>query len=78
MRFIKLFTLVLTVFLAGCAASEDKTVYQSVEDIRTARIGLVLGTTHDAYVAANFKDAQIIKEDMLMVDIVHITMSLEN
>lgn len=61
MRFIKLFTLVLTVFLAGCAASEDKTVYQSVEDIRTARIGLVLGTTHDAYVAANFKDAQIIR-----------------
>lgn len=61
MRFIKLFTFVLTVFLAGCAASEDKTVYQSVEDIRTARIGLVLGTTHDAYVAANFKDAQIIR-----------------
>ena len=61
MKFIKLFTLVLTIFLIGCTSSEDKTVYQSVEDIYTARIGLLLGTTHDAFATANFKEASIIR-----------------
>lgn len=61
MKLLKLFAVLLTVLLAGCSSAEEGNVYQSVEDIRSARIGLLLGTTHDAFATANFKEARIIR-----------------
>ena len=61
MKFLKLFAIVLAVLLAGCSSADKENTYQSVEDIRTARIGLLLGTTHDAFATANFKDATIVR-----------------
>lgn len=61
MKLFKLLTLVFVVVLSGCSSSDEGMSYQSVEDIRTARIGLILGTTHDAFATATFKDAQIIR-----------------
>ena len=62
MKFLKLFIAIMAaLLLAGCSSAEEGTVYQSVEEIGNARIGLLLGTTHDAYATANFKDAKIIR-----------------
>ena len=61
MKLFKLLTLVFVVVLSGCSSSDEGMSYQSVEDIRTARIGLLLGTTHDAFATASFTDAQIIR-----------------
>ena len=50
MRNFKLFAILLAGFLLiGCSSEKQTTEFQSVEDIETARIGLVLGTTHDFY-----------------------------
>ena len=62
MRNFKLFAILLAGFLLiGCSSEKQTTEFQSVEDIETARIGLVLGTTHDAFATANFKNAEIIR-----------------
>ena len=61
MKHFKLLTFVLALLLSSCVSSEEGMSYQSVEDICTARIGLILGTTHDAFATASFTDAQIIR-----------------
>ena len=62
MKFLKLFIAIMAaLLLAGCSSAEEGTVYQSVEEIGNARIGLILGTTHDAFATASFTDAQIIR-----------------
>ena len=61
MKHFKLLTFVLALLLSSCVSSEEGMSYQSVEDIHTARIGLILGTTHDTFATASFKDAQIIR-----------------
>lgn len=61
MRYLKQFILLLAgIFLIGCTSEKQTPKYLSIEDIGTARIGLVLGTTHDEFAAANFKNAEII------------------
>jgi polar amino acid transport system substrate-binding protein len=61
MKLFKLLTVALAGLLAGCTSSEEVKSYQSIEDISTARIGVLLGTTHDSFATDNFKDAQIVR-----------------
>lgn len=67
--------MLLTVFpaLYGCgnsAGASEKSGYASVEELKTKRIGVLLGSTHDRYVTKNFPDAAVLQykspPDMVM------------
>lgn len=55
-------SLLLWIILAGCTeTTQEIKKFNSVDDIRQARIGVGLGTTHDQYVSKNMLEAEIIR-----------------
>lgn len=61
-KFIINLLLVSLLLLTSCSMiSEDVKEYKSVDDIQYARLGVILGSTHDAFVTKEFPNAKIIR-----------------
>lgn len=67
----KLLLLILLALVAGCSSDTDKQYrcqdnfvgYRNMNDLSEKRIGVLLGTTHDAYLSKNFPKATIVRID---------------
>lgn len=59
---LKPYLLLLVILLAGCTSkTQEIKDIKTLDDIRTARIGVVLGTTHDAFLTQEMTNAEIIR-----------------
>ncbi len=63
MKKLYFLSLCLPAILWGCRQSGGPAVIDSVDDLRNARIGTLMGSTHDAYVTEHFPDATVLRFD---------------